>query len=189
MKQPHIGIRLEEKKAPPKDYRRKHKRYIVQSGYIVVLQIPRLINIVQPKKIELGPIVNISNGGLMTQFIENKLRCQRCDRMDICRLDGSGIIRDIPFEVVAEFAVAKMPDGNTILNRSIKFLELTDMQTFQLKEFMDNNTAGHQADRRSGRERRRHLDPDYENEEWQIKEDRRSGLDRRKFPAMENANR
>ncbi len=184
-----IGIRIEEPEKSdqdklPREYRRKWKRFIVQTGPIVILHLPRLLGLVGEKTVELGPIINISEGGLMVQFIENKERSRNCRELSI-NIPGKGaVVKKIAYEVVREIEVGKLPDGRTIRNRSIRFGAMTPPQLIQVKEFIKKFTHDFQKDRRSGKERRHKIDPDYFDMEWRIKADRRKGLDRRRYPAV-----
>lgn len=186
-----IGIPIEEPEKPeqdtiPKEYRRKWKRFIVQTGPIVVLHLPRLLGLAGEKTIELGPIINISEGGLMVQFIENKERNSDCKELSI-QVPGRGFtIKKISYEIVREIEVGKLPDGRKIRNRSIKFNAMTPPQLLLIKDLIKNFTSDYQKDRRSGKERRVKIDPDYFDEEWRIKVDRRKRLDRRQYPAVAN---
>ncbi|MFZ5571653.1 MAG: hypothetical protein ACOZF0_14725 [Thermodesulfobacteriota bacterium] len=184
-----IGIKIERtgedrRVKGPVEHRRKWKRFIVQTGPIVILHVPRLLGLAGEKTVELGPVINISEGGLMVQFIENKERLRDCGVLSI-QVPGLGIKAGrISFEVVRDFEVGKLPDGRKIRNRSIKFSSLTPPQLVQVKEFIRAFSSDFQKDRRSGKERRARMDPDFFDSEWKLKSDRRRGHDRRQYPAV-----
>lgn len=184
-----IGIKIEatnqsKTKTAPREYRRKFKRFVVQTGPIVILHLPRIFGLVGEKTVELGPVINIGEGGLMVQFIESRERVRNCRELSI-QIPGQGMkVKRLSFEVVWDFEVGKLPDGRKIRNRSIKFDAMTPPQLIQLKEFIKNFTSDYQKDRRNGKERRERIDPDYFDSEWKIKADRRKGRDRRQYPAV-----
>ncbi len=63
--------------------RRKWKRYKIKGGAIVLLHKPRLMDIGKPKTVELGPVIDISMGGLAVQFVESKNRLQDSETISI----------------------------------------------------------------------------------------------------------
>lgn len=169
-----------EKKERRAVRRRKWKRYLAESGSLVLAYPARMFGLVDAKPIELGPIINISLGGLMAQYISSKERERPCSELSIS-LHRYGIqVERIPCETLADFEVARLPDGKTIRNRSVKFGKLTSYQTFRLEEFIKKHSAGCLLDRRSGRDRRQKKDPRYTNPKEKDFKNRRKRKDRRK---------
>ena len=54
--------------------RRQWKRYKLKGGAIVLLHKPRFMEIGKPKLVELGPVIDISRGGLAVQYVESEKR-------------------------------------------------------------------------------------------------------------------
>lgn len=159
--------------------RRKWKRFTAKSGSMVLVHIAGVLGLGLSKSVELGPLINISQGGLMVQYIESRDRMRDAAELSIS-IPGHGIqIEKIPFDVVADFELASMPDGKRIRNRNVKFGKLTPYQLFQVQSFLEKHVAGLVPDRRSGIDRRQQQAAGYDDDEWRIKTDRRSGVDRR----------
>ena len=144
-----------------------------------MLKKHRLIDIGKPSFVELGPIVDISMGGLAIQYVENKNRTVESDELAIA-LPSDGIkVEPIPFRIISDVEVATMPGGKTIRNRCVEFGKLSDYQSYQLKTFIQNHTVHTQGDRRSGADRRQFSDPRFEEEEYREMYERRISYDRR----------
>ncbi len=165
-------------------HRRKWKRFSVKGGATVILEKPRLMGLLGQSNIELGPIVNISMGGLATQYIENKRRMSSTDTLAIRMPDKTIIVDKIAYKTIADFEVATMPDGKKIRNRCVTFFNLSTYQTFRLDDFIKSHSISFMMDRRSGEERRKYVDPRYGDPAWHLLKERRSGLDRRVYKVI-----
>lgn len=160
--------------------RRKWKRFETKGGAVVLLNRPYFNGWLGIKRVEMGPIVNISMGGLAVQYVENKKRVGDYAEMSIYA-PGDGIALDrLPFDIISDYEVARMPDGKIIRNRCVKFGPLTTYQTFQLEQFIKNHGAKCMEDRRQGADRRKFIDPRYGDDAYKDTFiERRSGVDRR----------
>jgi hypothetical protein len=156
--------------------RRKWKRYKIKSGAIVLLYKPRLLNIGKPKLIELGPLIDISMGGLAAQYVENKSRQQLSETISISIPSFGVILADLQCRVVLEKVVATLPNGKQICNRCVEFVNLTSVQNLQLESFIRKHTFHTIPDRRSGKDRRCYTDPNFSRND-----ERRSGIERRVY--------
>jgi len=165
-------------------HRRKWKRFSVKGGAMVILEKPHLMGLLGQSNIELGPIVNISMGGLASQYIENKRRRISTDNLSIRMPDKSIIVDKIEYNIIADFQIAEMPDGKKIRNRCVKFFNMSSYQTFRLDDFIKSYSIGFMMDRRSGEERRKYVDPRYEDPECNVLKERRSGLERRVYKVI-----
>ncbi len=161
--------------------RRKWKRFETVSGAVVLLNKPYLMGLLGIKRIEMGPVINISMGGLAVQYIGNKERTAEYSELSIY-IPAEGIVLDkVPFETISDFEVTRMPDEKAIRKRCLKFGTLSTYQTFQIEEFIKKHGAKCLEDRRGDEERRQVHDPRYEDpvfEEDRI--DKRSGRERRR---------
>lgn len=160
--------------------RRKWKRFIPSSGTIVLLHFADLKSYLMGGRVELGPIINLSLGGLMVQYIDSKDRQRKANELSILSKSDGLRVKKIPFETLTDFEVARLPDGKTVRNRSVKFGQLTREQTFQLEAFIKTHGVKTVPDRRGQGDRRSDEDRRYEDPEFNLLHDRRSGLDRRK---------
>ena len=86
--------------------------------------------------------------------------------------------------VIADFEIAEMPDGKKIRNRCVNFFNMSSYQTFRLDDFIKSYSIGFMMDRRSGEERRKYVDPRYEDPECNVLKERRSGLERRVYKVI-----
>lgn len=165
-------------------HRRKWKRFTVKDGALVILEKPRIMGFLGQTRVEFGPIVNLSMGGLASQYIENKKRMKPYPQISIVIPGGKKIIERIAYEIIADFQIAEMPDGKIIRNRCVKFQHMTSFHTFQLDDYIREFSTSYIMDRRSGEERRKFEDQRYEDPEWKTRKERRSGKDRRAYPII-----
>lgn len=120
--------------------RRKHDRFRIMGSAIVSLHKPRLIKLGRAKLVELGPIVDISWGGLAVHYIDSKARQIESNELDISTPDEGIRIEGIPFQTVSDIEIADMPDGKKIRRRSIKFGDLSNTQRTGLVNFLQKAT-------------------------------------------------
>ncbi len=144
-----------------------------------MIQKSRWIEIGKPKLVQLGPVINISMGGLSVQYIENKKRVADSEVLAVSQSPGSLKVEPIPFRIVTDLEAARMPDGKKIRNRHVEFRKLTDYQSFQLESFIRKHTTDLDTDRRMGIERRQYDDPRFKDEEYKKMYERRFRMDRR----------
>jgi hypothetical protein len=159
---------------------RKWKRYKMKSGATVLIRKPRIIEFGKPNLIELGPIVDVSMGGLQVQYIENKQRVSESKELAISMPEKGIVVEPVPFILVMDAAVSQMPGGKTIKKRCVEFGKLTDYQTYQLKSFIKDHTIEINTERRGNRERRQFDDPRYGETEYYDMYNRRINSERRK---------
>lgn len=162
----------------PVKRRRRWKRFTVRTGSIVLLHHPSFWKFGLTKTIELGPILNISQTGLMVQYMDSNDRRRKCEELSISVSPVGIQVEKLRYETILDFEVALLPEGKTIRNRSVRFINVTSYQTFQLETFIKRFAFGSIPDRRSGRDRRAKSDSLSDDFEWDM--DRRSGFDRRK---------
>jgi len=151
---------------------------------MVILQKPRLMGFLGHTRIKFGPIVNISIGGLAVQYIENKKRMKKYKELSIAVTKNQPILDRMPYEIIADYKIAELPDGKIIRNRCVRFQQMTSYHTFQLDDFIRQHSTGFILDRRSGEERRKYNDPRYSDPVWGPKNEKRSGTDRRAYPVI-----
>lgn len=131
------------------------------------------------KTIELGPILNISQMGLMVQYIDSQERRRGCNELSIAVHPYGIQVERIRFETVADFEVASLPDEKAIRNRSVRFVNVTSYQAFQMETFIKLFAKEALPDRRSLQNRRAKVDASESGVDWDGENDRRWGYDRR----------
>ena len=154
--------------------RRKWKRYKIKGGAIVMIHKTRLLDIGTPKLIELGPVIDISMGGLAVQYVESKRRQQESEIISVAIPSIGVTLPELQYRVVIEKAIAALPNGKQIFNRCVEFINLTSIQKLQLEAFIYRHTFHSIPDRRSGNDRRDHTQADFD-----LMSERRSGIERR----------
>jgi len=148
---------------------------------LVIFERPRIFNIGKPRVIKLGPLSDISQGGLSVEYSANGKRFEYFRELSIL-IPGHGItVYRIPFRNISDIVAAKPDAKRKIMRRGIQFDELNHHHASRLKEFINLYTREEVSDRRSGHERRmvnRSDDPftAVSNRRHDQKKDRRKGL-------------
>jgi esterase/lipase len=120
--------------------RRKQRRFSVKGGAIVNLHNPSFFRFGRPKRTELGPVVNISMGGLASLYVNKKNKPITANILSITMPKENIKIDDISFSIVSDYKTISLPESETIRKCSIKFDNLTDDQINSLKDFIKNHT-------------------------------------------------
>jgi hypothetical protein len=115
--------------------RRMYKRFRAKEGAAAILKKDHLTL--------LGPIIDISKGGLAFRYIENKKRINGFSELDILFAAGNFYLSGLAFKTVSDFIMPKKPFSIiTMRRRSVKFGKLTPDQISQLEYFIQNHTVG-----------------------------------------------
>ncbi len=112
--------------------RRKFTRFRPKDGTVAV------------NRHALGPITNISMGGLSFRYMGEDSARTVSDILGIFLGSDDFLIEKIPTKVVSDKLISY---GSSFMRastrqRSIQFTELTDSQRKDLKDFIDNKTVG-----------------------------------------------
>jgi len=144
--------------------RRKHKRYIARKGAFAVLT---------PGFKNLGPIKDISRGGLALRYIDNGEPLSRAFKMDIFLTGKSFYLKDIPFKTILLIdEISKSPFSSLHMKqRGVQFGKIDADQSDQLNYLLSNHTVME----RSRRDRRALDGALYKGPE------KRTGIERRKI--------
>ena len=142
--------------------RRSHQRFMVKEGAFAVMK---------PGYKNLGQISNIGKGGLAYRHIADNRPENGIYKMDIFLSDKNFYLENIPFNTVCLFDEAsEFPYSSVMMKqRCIQFGNLDPEQKQKLDYFIMNHTL----ERRSGKDRRKGVDPNY------IGPERRGHMDRR----------
>ena len=113
--------------------RRRAKRFRVWGKAVAVVR-PYLIH-----GNPVGPINDISLGGLSFSYFASDETTQELPELDVCLQDEGFCLCKIPFETVSDFAVAELRGFRPIglRRRGVQFGDLSEEQMSQLKYFME----------------------------------------------------
>jgi hypothetical protein len=159
--------------------RRKWKRFKIRGSAIVMIHKPRFIEFGKPTLIELGPLIDISLGGLAVQYVETKKRLVDSAELSISFPNKGVSLGQMPFKIVSNSTIATLPDSKKIINRCVEFEKLTPYQSFQLESFINKFSIKTFSDRRSTEDRRQYFDPKFDDIEYKTLYDRRIQNERR----------
>ena len=120
--------------------RRKERRFSVKGGAMVNLHNPSIFRFGRSKRTELGPVVNISMGGLASLYVNKKNKPITANILSITMPKENIKINDISFSIVSDYKTISLPESETIRKCSIKFDNLTDNQINSLRDFIKNHT-------------------------------------------------
>lgn len=153
--------------------RRKRDRFDVNEGGFVEFNKPykpRLFNLGKPRTAKSAPIIDISFEGLAFEYVDHNMWSLDYDIFSISMKDENNKINQIPFKVVSDYAITRLPNSNYKRRCSIKFGQLTPATKLQLYSFINAHAFG----KRSKKDRRQIVDPHFNDPE------RRKGIERRK---------
>jgi hypothetical protein len=113
---------------------RRYKRFRVKPG---AFAIPKA------RSRKLWQIMDISEGGLAFNYVENGQRPDESYNLDIAYSRDSFYLEDIPYNTVSDFETENTtPLSSLNLRRcGVKFGELKDNQRSQLRDFIQNYTS------------------------------------------------
>lgn len=114
--------------------RRKYKRHITRKGAFAVLT---------PGFKNLGPIKNISQGGLALHYIDNRKPSSRVFKLDIFLTGKDFYLKGIPFKTISLIdEVSKSPFSSLHMKqRSVQFGKMDSYQSDQLNYLLSNHTV------------------------------------------------
>jgi hypothetical protein len=112
--------------------RRKHKRIRVKSGAFVG---------VGPHFNQVGPLVDISTGGLAFCYMARKKQPNGLS-LDIFLTDGDFYLSYVPFKAVFDSEISNNIAGYTPIRRCrVQFGDLTEIQLSHLEHLIENHTT------------------------------------------------
>jgi c-di-GMP-binding flagellar brake protein YcgR len=119
------------------DEQRKLVRYKLNTSISIVLEQPRLFNVLPPHKTKLI-LVDISLGGLRAQYASSEMFLYKQNTLSIETDNGVIKIENIPFKIISDYKYTRLP-GNTYLRRcGIKFSDLSENHKRQLNKLIQN---------------------------------------------------
>ncbi len=113
--------------------RRKHKRIRVKSGAFVG---------VGPHFSQVGPLVDISTGGLAFSYMARKKQPNGLS-LDLFLTDGDFYLYSVPFKAVSDSEIPNNTAGYTPTRQCrVQFGDLTESQVSHLEHLIENHTTG-----------------------------------------------
>jgi len=121
--------------------RRKHRRHHVKKGGALVdINKLHLLSFGRSKIVELGPIVDISMGGLGVLYVGKKLRPTNSNLLSIRMPKDNIKVGKLSFQVVSDHATIFLPGSGAVRKCGIKFDKLTENQNLSLKNLIQNHS-------------------------------------------------
>jgi c-di-GMP-binding flagellar brake protein YcgR len=118
------------------DKKRKIQRSILRTGVFVLFKKPRLLKLLQPKKVNFAEILDLSLTGLQAQYSAPAMLKYEHPMLSITSNDGEVKIDDLPFKVVADNKVTNLPNNTQLRRCSLKFEDISDRHKIQLNQII-----------------------------------------------------
>ncbi len=117
--------------------RRMHRRFSVQAGLYVAIKKSSFLNLAKPYFVKLGPLVDISKGGLAIHYIENNQRAQTYSSLSLVTAQGEVPFEDLSVRMVFDRKVAELPNKKCIRKRALAFGDLPGTYWTRIEEFLE----------------------------------------------------
>ena len=161
---------------------RKHKRFNSKEGVFVEFYKPRLFNLGNPRIVKYAQITDISEGGLGFIYADRQMWLLDLNELTISDNINEIKIDKIPFKILRDFPISKLPNSKYLRKCGVKFGVLTPDQKSSLYSLIHTHTiSNHTMDRRSGKDRRQVGDSNYKDLDKRNGIERRSRIGRRKY--------
>jgi hypothetical protein len=117
--------------------RRKQRRFKVKKGGAFVdLHKSHFFRLGKSKIVELGPVVNISVGGLSALYVNRKVRPAKSNLLSIRTSKDNVKIDDFLFQIVSDHETIILPGAGPVRKCGIKFDKLSENQISSLENFI-----------------------------------------------------
>lgn len=116
--------------------RRRHRRFPVQAGIYVAIKKKRFFNWTKPQFIKLGPLLDISMGGVAIHYIESHERDQTYASLCLVTAAGEVPFEDLSVRMVFDRKVAELPDQKWIHKRALEFDDLSGRHAIHMEDFI-----------------------------------------------------
>lgn len=117
--------------------RRKKIRYRTNGKALVRIYQSRLFNLLKPKVVDYGPIVDISSSGVSVLYVDEEMRPVEPKEMTIAMPDNSFQIENITFTTISDYKISETEDRLSIRRRSMRFEKLTATQASHLSHLLN----------------------------------------------------
>lgn len=120
--------------------RRKHKRFKVKEGAFVGFTKPCFLKLDKPLTFEHAALVDISRGGLAFKYVDCEMQSDDFNALTISKGENEIKIDKVPFEVISDFTLSKIPSSKSLRRCGVKFGNLTSSQKSSLYSFIHTHT-------------------------------------------------
>lgn len=107
---------------------RKQQRFNLKDGVFVEFYKPRLFNWGSPRIVNYAQITEISEGGLGFIYVDREMWSLDLNELTISDNINETKIDKIPFKVLRDFPISKLPNSKYLRKCGVKFGELTSDQ-------------------------------------------------------------
>ena len=161
---------------------RKQKRFKLKEGVFVEFYKPRLFSLGNPRIFKYAPVTDISEGGLGFVYTDRQMWLLDLNELTVSDKINDIIIDKIPFKILRDFPISKLPNSKFLRKCAVSFGVLTSEQKACLYSLVHSHTVSNDTmDRRSGKDRRQGGDLQAKDFEKRKGIERRSGKGRRKY--------
>ena len=118
---------------------RKHKRFNLKEGVFVEFYKPYLFNLGNPRIVKNAQITEISKGGLEFKFVDRKMWSLDLNELNISDNINEIKIDKIPFKILRDFPISKLPNSKYLRKCNVKFGVLTSDQKSSLYSLINTH--------------------------------------------------
>jgi hypothetical protein len=146
------------KKKDKKIERRKHQRFSAKNGTFAVVgskkahldKIKKMsmaeiaCAVYKSKPFKFGQIINMSQGGLAFNYIDNRNGKDPCDEMNILSAGNKFFLENLLFKTIMDVDSVEDPSFSPfkLKHQRIQFVGLSNDQIRKLEYFLNNHTDG-----------------------------------------------
>ena len=134
---------------------RKQKRFDLKVGVVVEFYKSRIFNLGNPRIVNYAQITEISQGGLGFIYVDREMWLLDLNELTISDNFNKTKIDKIPFKVLRDFPISKLPNSKYLRKCGVKFGLLTSDQKSSLYSLIDTHTIINLTmDRHFGKDRK-----------------------------------
>ena len=118
------------------DEKRKMHRSKLKTGVFVLFKKPRLLRLLQPMKLNFAEILDLSLSGLQAQYSAPAILKYEYPILSITSNDGAIKIDGLPFKVIADKLITKLPNNRQLRRCRLKFEDISDRHKTKLNQIL-----------------------------------------------------
>jgi hypothetical protein len=112
----------------------------LKEGVFVEFYKPYLFNLGSPRIVNNSQITEISNGGLGFKYVDHKMWSLDLNELNISDNINEIKIDKIPFKILRDFPISKLPNSKYLRKCGVKFGVLTSDQKSSLYSLIHTHT-------------------------------------------------
>jgi hypothetical protein len=112
----------------------------LKEGVFVEFYKPYLFNLGSPRIVKNSQITEISNGGLGFKYVDHKMWSLDLNELNISDNINEIKIDKIPFKILRDFPISKLPNSKYLRKCGVKFGVLTSDQKSSLYSLIHTHT-------------------------------------------------